>query len=185
MLIYPQVNIPDEIVRKNAVHYDIAGKTERDLTKEMNTKGPFSVRGPFSKDGPRYWGLTTPSVFWTYDTKQIDSGGCALIRPNVVVTITIILPHLTTSSQASGYFLGKWMKLLNALRNHEEGHAQIAIKEGADLVQLMRTHSSDDTCKDLDNYLQTHGKAILERYENADDDYDKRTNHGADRGVHW
>lgn len=105
MLIYPQVNIPDEIVRKNAVHYDIAGKTERDLTKEMNTKGPFSVRGPFSKDGPRYWGLTTPSVFWTYDTKQIDSGGCALIRPNVVVTITIILPHLTTSSQASGSFL--------------------------------------------------------------------------------
>ena len=172
----PPVSIPESVIVEASRYYEIKGRHEADLVKQMNSKG-------YRLGKSTYWGYTSPTVRWTFGVKKHEGQQCVLVNPKVVVLITTTLPKWESSAGTSDVVTEKWNKLYAALKHHEGEHGQIAKDEGDALVALMRSHPSDDSCKHLKSYLHDESQKIFQKDWARNAELDQRTHHGVDEGV--
>ncbi|MDR6935037.1 DUF922 domain-containing protein [Luteibacter sp. 3190] len=171
----PPVVVPEPVVREHIAYYAITGSREEDLVKEMNRKGPTKPDG-------RYWAMTDAGVSWSYDVR-LAGGTCALVKPSVLVTIDITLPSWKPPLGVDATIVAKWNRMLDALKKHENEHAQFSRDTADALTSLMREHASDTTCARLDATLRARGRAILDAEKKRNAELDARTAHGSSEGV--
>lgn len=172
----PPVLIPNPVVVEATRYYEIKGRHEADLVKEMNSKG-------YRSGETTYWGYTLPQVRWTFDVRKYKGQPCRLVNPNVSIRITTMLPRWNPPAGTSDAVIKKWQKLYAALQHHEGEHGQIAKDQGNAFVALMREHPSDDSCERLKAWLDDEGHQIIQRDSVKDAELDRRTRHGVDEGV--
>lgn len=172
----PPPVIPDAVVTEQVIYYEIRGRNARELARDM------AARGPVGPGGRHYWAYTSPTVTWTFDTRQHGSS-CVVIGPSVRVTITIHMPRWTPPRGVEPSLTASWGHLVAALLAHERQHAQFARDAGRNLVRLMRDHGQAAHCDELDQQLQQLGRRILADQGEKDRELDARTRHGARDGV--
>jgi predicted secreted Zn-dependent protease len=70
-----------------------------------------------------------------------------------------------------------------ALRDHEQGHYDIARRAASDIDQSLLAIPAMTDCKLLDTHANAKGHELLEKYNELSRQYDKDTQHGKTQGA--
>ena len=105
--------------------------------------------------GPKgYWAYTDWYVKWT--------GSC-----ETSVAITYTLPKHKNVDKLDPTVRKKWLGMIDALTKHEQKHGQNAI----------------NAAQEIEKTKCANGNAVIKKWNKADIDLDKRTDHGKKEGV--
>lgn len=143
-------------------YYDVEGRTAQEIYASMRARAP--------RDGDGAQGLGRTS--WQIDVNWRESrrgSSCTVSEPVVRMSISVLLPRLTTSA-VTPQGLAFWRASLRGLEIHEAGHARIAWDHRDDFKRAA-THGK---CKSIQSVArQTHARiAALQQA------YDRETGHG-------
>lgn len=76
-----------------------------------------------------------------------------------------------------------WNKYIDALKKHEEGHAEIGKEAGEKIEKALMSVNSAKTCLELEKALRGKADVIYSEYVNKNSSYDGETSHGANQGA--
>jgi predicted secreted Zn-dependent protease len=147
--------------------YPIVGSTFEQVRQALALLAPVH-------DGTRFGAYTRWNVVWCIDP--------ATRRTDVRVEAVVTLPRLELARGATRNFTAEWVRYLDALRRHEQGHVAIAETAGSAVASaleaLRQSHRGwdDHAARGVVEDVMRHHRA-LERH------YDERTRHGATEGV--
>ncbi|WP_298295485.1 DUF922 domain-containing protein [uncultured Litoreibacter sp.] len=129
--------------------------TEQTKTYPVSATTATGLKAEMERRGPKgFWAYTSWNIRWT--------AGCA-VRVKVVYT----LPKHKNPSAMSPAVRKAFDAMLAALVDHEKQH-------GANGINAAR---------EIDRAGCNGGQRIIRKYNKADRDLDRRTNHGAKTGV--
>ncbi|MEN0062469.1 MAG: DUF922 domain-containing protein [Myxococcota bacterium] len=154
--------------------YDIDGRSRSGLRASLDQ------RGPFDEQGQRFDAKTRWTVKWAYnyDRTTIDCGISGLTT-NVEVTYT--LPRWVTAQTARPRLRQAWVRYLNALTLHEQGHAHYGLQT-ANAIQTVLVGLRAPTCAELERQADAAAERILEHMNDEEKTYDQATQHGRTQG---
>jgi len=159
-------------------YYQIYGKTLREIRQSINVNTPI-----FSK-GKKFTGYTNWYVKWRYFYNR-SAQGCQIdpSRIDVSTEVTFTMPQWQNRDRADPQIASRWQKFYNALQEHENGHKQHGVMASNAIFQTLRQFPSYPSCPQLETAANAAGKAIIDRYGAADQEYDRQTNHGSTQGA--
>ena len=79
----------------------------------------------------------------------------------------------------------RWDRYLAALRHHELGHLDRAVRASGILLDRLRAETPHPTCDGLGESMHATADAILEELRMRQRRYDRNTRHGETQGVKW
>ncbi|HIK55962.1 MAG TPA: DUF922 domain-containing protein [Synechococcales cyanobacterium M55_K2018_004] len=167
----------DPKVSVRTITYNIVGDTAEALRSQMSQFGPED-----RNTGRRFDGFTSWNVDWKYTYKTIH-GECFIERPVVKTDIEITLPKWIPSSSAQTGLVERWNRYIAALTEHENGHRDHGILAGRAVAQMLSQLQGTSSCQELVTLADQSGAQIVQRYAQADMDYDRETGHGATQGA--
>jgi len=169
----------DPRVRVTVLHddYEIAGGSAAALRQQMNQDGP-------AEQGRHYDAHTDWNVKWAYPFDR-SNGRCATGPVTVTLTITYRLPVWDGESGAPPDLLEKWHTYMQALRTHEDGHAEHGRDAADEVIAALSGLPPADACPAMDSAANSTARAITDRYAAEDVTYDRDTNHGATQGARF
>ena len=74
---------------------------------------------------------------------------------------------------------------MTALQTHEDGHKEIGIQAGHDILRTLEGLPSYPTCDELEEAADAAGEGVLDRYREQEIIYDQTTRHGATQGARF
>ncbi len=154
----------------NVTFYEVTGNTATELESSMNTAGPIGA------NGAHFDGYTSWQFRWNW-SETSSNGVCHPTNVRVTYSITITLPQWTPPANADPALVDKWNQFTEALATHEDGHA-IRVTNGAN---QMGAEIADAACGEE----STAAQAALSAIQQASDEYDAQTQHGATQGATW
>jgi predicted secreted Zn-dependent protease len=145
------------VTRPHYDPYDVTGETLEEISTQLD---------------PEEWGSCATHYTYTYSATEGQTD-----RVNVTVTRTIRLPRWRGAGyrRASQAARQEWQRMLQALRRHENHHAEIGQSWGTTIREGLL--NQDETTLD-DTMTRLEGDA-----QKAQDDYDTETDHGQNEGV--
>ncbi|MFC1974910.1 DUF922 domain-containing Zn-dependent protease [Chloroflexota bacterium] len=167
---------PDILI--NYQYYEVTGPTANDLRTQMDQFGPLD------ESGNRHDAYTEWYVDWSYP-HSIVNDHCTTGPINVTVTITYILPKWNIPPDAPPTLIDKWTTYLNTLEKHEEGHQQIAIDAGYEILRTLNALPAYPSCEDLEQAADAAGQKLLNQFRQKETVYDQTTNHGETQGSQF
>ncbi|HEX8846539.1 MAG TPA: DUF922 domain-containing Zn-dependent protease [Pyrinomonadaceae bacterium] len=165
-------------ISTQTTYYEIYGATVGELNAQMRKLGPAD------KSGRRHHAFTKWDVSWTY-TCQNQGGDYSLGSLGVKLKVTFIMPRWAASSDADKEVVNKWKKYLRALQKHEDGHKDIGIEAGDEIVRRVEELESYASCQELGEAINSAAQAVLEEQRQKEIRYDKETNHGLTQGARF
>ncbi|MEW6349106.1 MAG: DUF922 domain-containing Zn-dependent protease [Thermodesulfobacteriota bacterium] len=164
-------------VTERYVFYDVRGSTAAELRNNMNRLGTKA------SDGKTYDGFINWNVGWRFKYVPTASG-CAMTRVQAIVDISYTMPRWVGRHAAPRELRDKWDRFCEALKRHEEGHKNIAVKGASEIERALLTMSSRD-CVQLDAKANALGERLLEKIREREREYDALTNHGITQGTRF
>ncbi|MBD2090494.1 DUF922 domain-containing protein [Microcoleus sp. FACHB-1515] len=158
--------------------YTIEGETAPQLVAQIQN------RGPLWSNGYRYEAMHTWKLNRSYSMVQ-QGDRCHLITVNIAVESEITLPHWEPPADASGQLVANWDHYTKALKQHENGHRDISIAAGEQVLQQLRRLPNSATCAQLRTAAKAIVDDILEQTSNQQRDYDASTQHGLTQGASY
>jgi predicted secreted Zn-dependent protease len=166
----------DPIVTQTFFFYDVGGTTPPAIRTELNRHGPFDLQGR------RFDGSTRWYVRWRYTYKAVPEG-CAIADVSTSTDIAITLPRLSPDTPATEELKRAFSDYVARLREHEDGHAQIAIEISKRIETAIAALPPEPICDRMGQVANDLGQALIKEANNQDFDYDVRTQHGRTQGV--
>ena len=157
--------------------YAVTGRSAGRILDEMLRLGPM-------KDGRRFFATTDWDLAWSYDFSH-QKDGWHLKNFTTKVTITSILPKWTGTTDSSLTLSNQWIGFYAALKNHEQGHRDIAMAAASEMEKAARGMPAFASRNDLRNTCEKKCGDILENFRARESDYDKQTDHGAKQGARF
>ncbi|XGV98454.1 MAG: DUF922 domain-containing protein [Leptolyngbya sp. BL-A-14] len=170
---------PDLVVLPPATApYKIQGKTAAELRSQMNQLGPMN-----QDEGKRF----DASTLWDLDA-QFTAGGkkgvsCKVKTVTVTVKTTFNLPEWTPPDGTPQALIDRWKKHLAALQTHEEGHKQLGIDAGNDLLAQLKAMPAAPSCDAINKVAAQKRDAVKASFKQKHKAYDASTKHGATQGA--
>ena len=163
-------------LRTTTNYYRVTGDSVRQIRRSINTQRPWRDR--FSQDAQTRW-----EIRWSYSLRSGDAG-CYVQSLQTDTTITITLPLWAEGTEAPEDLREHWKRYLTALKAHEEAHKRIALDAHEELNRRLRSITAVN-CDELKRRLDLSGKAVIAEFRRKDEEYDRRTRHGATEGAHF
>jgi predicted secreted Zn-dependent protease len=138
--------------------------------------------GP-EEDGRRFHGHTAWNINWRY-TSQPWGNACGATRVEVTAVIVITLPRWDPPPQAPDELRHRWDVYLTALREHEEGHRDLAVAAARRVHSRLSGFRTGD-CRTFSREANAEGRYILDRLRADNRRYDEETGHGRTQGAVW
>lgn len=160
-------------VRRSEERYALRGATAYDLADDLRQRRPRDER---------FTGWTRWRLRWRIEPERRD-GLCHPGPVDVHLSVTTVLPEWEAPPEASPLLRAQWGQYIDALLEHESGHADLAedaadrIRDG--IAELAPTRS----CATLRSQAHAHGRAEVERLRSMNRDFDTHTAHGATQGA--
>lgn len=158
--------------------YTVEGETAPQLVAEIQN------RGPLWSNGYRYEAMHTWKLNRSYGTVQ-QGDRCHLTTINIAVESEITLPRWEPPTDAPDQLVANWDQYTKALKQHENGHRDISIAAGEQVVQQLRRLPSYSTCAALRTDVKAIVDDILEQTNDQQRDYDDKTQHGLTQGASY
>jgi len=169
----------EPVINISTQYYDISGQTNSELLREMARKGPYSGR-------KRYWAITRWYVNYNFNF-QPSEFGCSINTVQTNVNIEFIYPRWVDRARwghARQNMGRQWDRMYQALVAHEETHASHGIAAARQIESELQKLSSRNNCHSLRRDFENRAQRIIQHYRNADIQFDRRTHHGRNEGVH-
>jgi predicted secreted Zn-dependent protease len=140
--------------------------------------------GPLDELGNRHDAYTEWYVNWSYPN-LIMNENCTTGLIKVTITITYTLPKWKIPPDVSPTLVDKWTAYMNALQKHEDGHQQIAIDAGFEILQTLHDLPPYPSCAELERVADAAGEKLLNQFRQKEAAYDQTTNHGESQGSQF
>lgn len=157
-------------------NYPIQGQTAKELHDQIKQHGHYD-------NGERYAGFTEWSVTWHFFYREIPNQGCGITSVSTDVKIVYLLPQWISINSAPLELKNKWIKNMEALKTHEQGHGKHALLAAQEIEQTLMRLPREIQCQSLENKANQVAKSIISKYNKEDIKYDQQTNHGATQGA--
>ena len=156
-------------------YYSVTGADLREIHQSFRQSRPW--RETDGHDGFTVW-----NVNWQFNT--VFSGSvCRLTTFTTTTTINITLPRWIMPTNASDSLKAEWARYIQALGQHEYGHAQMALAAAAEMQKGSKSVAEDPSCDTLKQRIGSLCEGIVQKYKRMDDSYDERTGHGINQGA--
>lgn len=164
-----------EVERENQF-YGVTGIAPSEIRASLERSGPVG------RNGRRFHASTRWNVEW--GLRWIQSGPrCQLHRPQVSLKITLLMPRLEPANGRSETTLQQWQNYYQALYDHELEHADIALRAANELQAVLGDLQGWMACDRLEQRVNDRADEVLEKYVEMEQEFDRRTDHGARDGV--
>jgi predicted secreted Zn-dependent protease len=150
--------IPTPVV----VYYQVEGKNETDLVKEIQSKGPSG-----------YAGYTNWNIRWGWP--GYGQAECDLSKTWIKLKITLTLPEWDPPAGVSSELIEKWTLFSQDLHTHEQGHVDNVIRA----MPLILNSIQRSDCITADSAAEH----VLDELRGWDVQYDSKTDHGRTQGA--
>ena len=160
-------------LRERVSPYAISGSSAAQLRNQMNARGP---RG--------YDGYTEWHVDWNYRYRE-SGGQCAIASVDTRLQVSMTLPQWSDESKAAADLRERWQRYFAALKQHENGHREIGMKAANEIDRGIASLGARSSCDALGAAANALGQAVIGRYNQADLDYDRSTDHGKNQGARF
>ncbi|MCE3233172.1 MAG: hypothetical protein K0R98_1429 [Rickettsiaceae bacterium] len=154
--------------------YKVRGKTMSQIQQSIRENGFVAP------NGARFAANTNYTLNWEYRFNQTENS-CAIASANVTVTVTYTMPKLEGEVPADT--MQEWNDYYNALKLHEDGHANIGIETAQIIEDTIKTMAPTVTCGELTNLANQLANFMVQKANNDNIHYDEATNHGATQGA--
>lgn len=162
-------------------YYSLNGATADELRKQMNQQGPFD-----DLEKRRYDANTTWFVHWSYRYTQTNHSNqvqCVIASVLTKVEVVFSLPQWEPPLNASPMLFADWNRYIAALQIHEDGHKDHGIAAGRDILTELQQFPAYASCDALKAAAFAAAQAVIRRYNYADIEYDRITQHGYTQGA--
>lgn len=160
------------------VFYDVHGTDQRELRESMDSHGPVGV------DGERHHGYTRWHVGWAFELVSSPSW-CRVRSVETTLKVTMTLPRWNRPDEVPEDLEREWRRYSDALREHEEGHHEIAMSAADEVRRQLTGVSSTSGCQVLAEDLDRRAKAVIETFNARELEYDAATDHGSTQGARF
>lgn len=155
-------------------YYAVTGSDLREIHQSMRSSRPRQTGG---HDGFTVW-----NVSWRFSTVY-NGTVCRVNGFSTTTAITITLPRWTAPTNAADTVKAEWARYIQALGQHEYGHAQFAMVAAGEIQKGVRALGDDPSCDSLKQRVSSLCDGTLQKYKGLDAAYDQRTNHGINDGA--
>lgn len=174
-----QCSWPDVLrVSARQTFYTIEGETAPQLVAQIQN------RGPLWSNGYRYEAMHTWKLNRSYSVAQ-QGDRCRLTTIDIALESEITLPHWEPPADASGQLVANWDHYTKALKQHENGHREISIAAGEQVLQQLLSLPSYATCTELRTAAKAIVDDILAQTSSEQRNYDSNTQHGLTQGASY
>ena len=156
-------------------YYAVTGSDVRELHQSFRNARPW-------RDTSGHDGFTVWTINWQFSTSYYGAL-CRLTTFTTTTAINITLPRWIMPTNASDSLKTEWARYIQALGQHEYGHAQLALAAAAEMQKGVKQVAEDASCDTLKQRLGSVCDGILQKYKQMDDAYDQRTEHGIAQGA--
>lgn len=158
--------------------YVIKGSTANELRAQMNQLGPFDA-----KENRRFDAKTDSRPFATFTSGGKKGKSCRIKTVQVTVTTQFIIPQWTPPAGTDPALVSKWTDFLAKVQTHEDGHQQLSIDAGKDLLAKIKALPEATSCPELLKSAQEIQKQAQATLDANHVKYDASTQHGATQGA--
>ena len=176
MLFLSEVPAEPATVSETFEYYEVTGSTVAELRASLDRNGPRK-----SPSGRSSAGFTQWNVEWSY-LWTTTSDECRLTRVSTTLTVATTLPRWSPADPPVE-LSARWSRFLEALRAHEDGHAQNGRDATRVIGERLRALPPEPDCPALAAAVQKAAEAVLAEYTARDVSYDVRTAHGLTQGT--
>ena len=165
-------------ISTSILYYDIHPSGLSYIGKEMHK------RSPIKKKGTTFKGHTKWHVKWHFKWKK-RKGVCRISQVSTSLNVKYTMPRIPISYSVKPEVLNSFNNYYKALMRHEEGHKNSGLYAARDIESslLKLSTDNDNDCKRLSSSANRIGHKIINKYNQRDRDYDKKTIHGKSEGV--
>ena len=155
--------------------YDLRGATADDLHAQIRRWG--AANGDLDMAA-----LTRAEFKSNLKYRQEAPGNCPMNEARIDVEIVTSLPRWHPPAEASDDLRRRWQDFDRAIRLHEHGHHEFAEQEAKELSAALQALKVE-RCEDMNAAAQKANDRIAKKYQDLNDDYDKKTGHGKTQGA--
>src|SRR5258706_13159582 len=134
--------VAEPVVRLHTSYYYIDGPSATVLAAQLDQNGPPEG------DGKRYAGKTRWDVQWKFRHEQ-QGTVCAMKDVAVAVGVAQTLPRWRGEDKGAAALKARWTRFIEALRRHEDGHKEHALKAGRQIEAAVLAVGPASNCEDL------------------------------------
>jgi len=166
----------EPLARIHTSYYYIDGPSATVLAAQLDQKGPLG------SDGRHHPGRTRWDIQWKLSPGQ-QGASCAMKEVVVAVGIAQTLPRWRGESKGAAALKARWREFSNALHRHLERHKQNAMKAAREIEAAVGSVKPASNCEDLEAAANAAAQAIVAKYQQLDEQYDRQTEHGRNEGA--
>lgn len=175
LLFLPRLASAEPEVTITYDYYDVTGRTAEELKEGM--KG-YGVKWD---DGKRYDAFTGWYVEWDVIFDSVENL-CVIDEVITKVSVTYFLPRWKGAGEADRRLRKRWDRFIDALREHEEGHKEIAVEAAREVEKEVVKLNSYHGCGTLRKNADATAEKIIRKYIREQQAYDEKTKHGRTQG---
>ena len=165
----PEVHVDHE-------YYEIRGETAEQLRQAMNAQGTVW------ENGKSYDAFTSWNVTWTFE-RRTGKEGCYVDSVKTVVRVIHRFPKWKDRFFASNDLQEKWGTYMKALKEHEDGHKDIAVGAAREIEWALAGLDASPNCEEIRIRANALARGILRKYEEQESAYDALTRFGETQGA--
>lgn len=169
---YPELGVDVDIAG-----YAVDGADPDELRAQLDRLGPFDPA--LKRHVP---GKTKDDIRWSFKSK-LTPAGCAIDSVAVDVSVVQDLPRWEAPSDAAKPLAASWGRFMTALKTHEDGHKDIALKTAQGILLAVRNQPPQADCAGLTKAAGDAAGAWFEKEKQENLEYDRRTKHGITQGA--
>lgn|GEM_PF-4056921 len=156
-------------------YYAISGANDAVLRQQIISCAPqLSGQDQFT-------GYSVYALDWSYDYSIGDNNQCQITSAKVGLHLAEVLPQWQDGA-ASASFTASWQHFMTRLRVHENGHLSLDKQYAAKVLADLQ-HAGPLNCGNLTATVSKLVHADITALNQANDNYDAITDHGATQGA--
>lgn len=158
------------------VSYTVYGDSTAQITNQIHSCSPVI------SDSTHYAASTEYSINWGFQYQSNDQDLCKITNASVGLAILKTLPSWNPSKTASKSVISSWNNFILNLNQHEDGHANLD-KIYADKILTSLQNLPATSCETINTTANTTANEIINQLDQANNQYDAATQHGATQGA--
>jgi predicted secreted Zn-dependent protease len=162
--VVPTTSTAEPVVRAGITSYFVGGASVEELRKDIVDKAPASP------DGKHRAAFTKWDVQWRWKLDKQETQ-CLIANAGSVVGVSMFVPKLRNEATAPKSLLERWKKYEKALRDHEDGRKDIAVRAGKEIEATLIKLKAEANCEALEARAEEVAKGMLENFRKEDESY--------------
>lgn len=171
---YDPSQLKDGIQHQHRIqYYSVSPRNRQDLGAAINRTTP--IQGG-------YHGLAEWNIQWGY-RYQNQSGGCRIAQADITLDTQVLMPRLNPNQSFDSSITSAFKTYYDSLLHHEMGHLTHGILAANEVASALLNTPATSSCRTTGNNANRAADAIIQKYNRADQQYDRETQHGATQGA--